>query len=190
MARASPVVEVKATENTAAPTARQPNLPLYAYRRAKPLPYHPPLAQATLRPPQRRPSIEKRPRCRIGQSRKTHARRSTPARRPVVIPRKGGKYGGTMRMATTDKDPFTGHRATGHAGYSHGQSEDLSGVVPNLLRIANTRTTKSHPLHHAQGSKFSNGMEHTADDRVFWRDIFRMTARQHASSATIRPAAS
>lgn len=92
---------------------------------------------------------------------------------PLVIPRKGGTYGGTFRMATTDKDPFTWTTRGNGAmqGIPMRLSEDLSGVVPNLFEDCvysdDMRTIRCIMR---KGAKYSNGMEHTADDWVFWRE--------------------
>lgn len=92
---------------------------------------------------------------------------------PLVVPRQGGKYGGTMHVATTDPDPNTwGVRNNGAMqAIPMRLSEDLSGLVPNWYTdCAYSEDMKTIHCSIRKGSKFSNGMPHTADDWLFWRD--------------------
>jgi len=92
---------------------------------------------------------------------------------PLVVPRRGGKYGGTLRLATTDKDPSTW--TTRNNGNMQGipmrLNEDLSGVVPNFFKdCVYSDDKKTIRCYLREGAKYSDGSPHTVDDWIFWRD--------------------
>jgi peptide/nickel transport system substrate-binding protein len=92
---------------------------------------------------------------------------------PLVVPRKGGKHGGTFRMVTTDKNPSPWDARNNGAMQAIPMrlSEDLKGYVPNWYsdcKYSDDKKTIRCSIR--PGTKYSNGMEHTADDWVFWHD--------------------
>jgi peptide/nickel transport system substrate-binding protein len=92
---------------------------------------------------------------------------------PLVVPRRGGKYGGTMRVATTDPDPNTWTVRNNGAMQAIPMrlSEDLSGVVPNWYTACDYSDDKATiRCYIRKGSKFSTGEDHTVDDWIFWRE--------------------
>jgi peptide/nickel transport system substrate-binding protein len=92
---------------------------------------------------------------------------------PLVAPRKGGKYGGTMRLASTDTDPNDWNVRNNGAMQAIPMrlSEDLSGVVPNWYTdCAYSEDKTTIHCFIRKGSKFSDGEPHTVDDWIFWRD--------------------
>lgn len=92
---------------------------------------------------------------------------------PLVVPRKGGKYGGIFRITTTDKNPSPWDARNNGAmqGIPMRLSEDLKTVVPNWYKDCKySADKKTIRCYIRPGTKYSNGMEHTADDWVFWHD--------------------
>ena len=92
---------------------------------------------------------------------------------PLVVPRKGGVYGGTMRLAGTDTDPNDWNVRNNGAMQAIPMrlSEDLSTVVPNWYtdsKYSDDKTTIHCTIR--KGSKWSTGVAHTVDDWSFWRD--------------------
>jgi len=179
----TPVAEVKPTEKPAAPTAA-PAQPTAVPPTAAPKPTAvPPTAapKATSAPAAAASKYQEAPAfAELVKAGKLPPVDQRLPENPLVIPRKGGKYGGTMRMATTDKDPFTWTTRGNGAmqGIPMRLSEDLSGVVPNLFEDC-VYSDDKRVIHckMRKGAKFSNGMEHTADDWVFWRDYIQNDPR-------------
>lgn len=92
---------------------------------------------------------------------------------PLVVPRKGGQYGGTMRLASTDTDPNDWNVRNNGAMQAIPMrlSEDLSGVVPNWYTdCAYSEDKTTIHCYIRKGSKWSTGEDHTVDDWTFWRD--------------------
>ena len=89
---------------------------------------------------------------------------------PMTINRKG-KYGGTLRMASTSTDffPYDLKPCGANQGTPLRLSADLKGVVPNVWKgYEVSKDFKTVTGFMRKGLKWSDGKPHTADDWVFW----------------------